>query len=124
MWFFLFAPFPRCPMDDRLGPDYDSEMGDRLEPGHHPLISLLVSSLWQFNRLDRVPSPEALRAQLSDAGKSGWTFVDLLADFHLLLFLTDLLDMSDVEGIAQCIMDRSKPLAEGHVELIRAYAGM
>lgn len=37
-----------------------------------------------------------MKQQLSQAGKSGWTLIDLLADFHLLLFLTDLLGMDEV----------------------------
>lgn len=55
----------------------------------------------QFNRADELPSQGAMRTQLSMAGKSGWTFVDMLSDFHLLLFLTDFLDMNEVGGGAR-----------------------
>ena len=65
-----------------------------------------------------------MKRQLGEAGKAGWTFVDLLADFHLLLFLTDFLDMSEVAVICQSVLDRSVPLGEGHVDLLRAIAGI
>lgn len=72
-----------------------------------------------------MPTRDAMKAQLSKAGKSGWSFVDLLADFHLLLFLSEYLDIhTDLSIIAASIKDRSIPLAEGHVELIRNIAGM
>ena len=53
----------------------------------------------QFNRADELPSQPAMKQQLSQAGKSGWTLIDLLADFHLLLFLTDLLGMDEVRRV-------------------------
>lgn len=65
-----------------------------------------------------------MKQQLSEAGKSGWTLVDLLADFHLLLFLTDLLGMDEVKVLCQSVVDRTIPLGEGHVDLLRAIAGM
>ena len=77
----------------------------------------------QFNRADEVPSQAAMKAQFAEAGRSGWTFIDLLSDFHLLLFLTDFLDMSEVSVICQSVVDRSIPLGEGHVDLLRAIAG-
>lgn len=43
-----------------------------------------------------------MKQQLSQAGKSGWTLIDLLADFHLLLFLTDLLGMDEVRWPQLC----------------------
>ncbi len=65
-----------------------------------------------------------MKAQLAQAGKSGWTLTDLLADFHLLLFLTDLLGMDEVKVVARSVVDRGVPLGEGHVDLLRAIAGM
>lgn len=90
------------------------------------LAPLLTSSPLppQFNRADELPSQVALRQQLSLEGSAGWTMVDLLADFHLLLFLTDFLDMAEVHVICQSIADREVPLGEGHVALLRAIAGL
>lgn len=115
-----------------------------------------------------------MKQQLSQAGKSGWTLIDLLADFHLLLFLTDLLGMDEVrvglearrpsqpplsvlphtpplppiitatrqsilihrfiktrthtrtqvKVLCRSVVDRGVPLGEGHVDLLRAIAGM
>jgi hypothetical protein len=65
-----------------------------------------------------------MKAQLAQAGKSGWTLIDLLADFHLLLFLTDLLGMDEVKVVCRSVVDRGVPLGEGHVDLLRAIAGM
>ena len=66
-----------------------------------------------------------MKAQLQDAGKSGWTFVDLLSDFHLLLFLTDFLGMEEVCVLCESVCDKANvPLGEGHVDLLRAIAGI
>lgn len=78
----------------------------------------------QFNRADELPSQAALKQQLSLAGSEGWTLSELLGDFHLLLFLTDFLDMSELRVICQSVLDRERPLGEGHVALLRAIAGL
>lgn len=79
----------------------------------------------KWNRLDELPDAKAMAAQLSQAGKAGWRFVDLLGDFHLLLFLTEFLEMSEMEVVCASVRDKeSVPLGEGHVALIRAIAGM
>ena len=59
------------------------------------------------------------------AGKQGWSLVDMLADFSLLLFLSNFLDIQhDMPLICRSILDRSVPLDEGYVLLIRSLAGM
>lgn len=59
------------------------------------------------------------------AGKEGWQFVDLLADFHLLLFLCDFLDINeDIPRICKAVTDRETPLDEGYKLLLRSIAGM
>ena len=79
----------------------------------------------KLNRLDELPDAKAMAAQLSQAGKAGWRFVDLLGDFHLLLFLTEFLEMSEMEVVCASVREKeSVPLGEGHVALIRAIAGM
>lgn len=86
---------------------------------------LFLSQYPKWNRLDELPDAKAMAAQLSQAGKAGWRFVDLLGDFHLLLFLAEFLDMSEMEVVCASVRDKeSVPLGEGHVALIRAIAGM
>jgi nuclear protein localization family protein 4 len=58
-------------------------------------------------------------------GKQGWTLIDMLADFHLLLFLCDYLDIdTDMPIICQSVLDRSIPLVDGYVLLIKSIAGV
>jgi nuclear protein localization protein 4 homolog len=66
-----------------------------------------------------------LKQQLSRAGKEGWTLLDMLADFQLLLFLSNTLDIEhDFPAIIRSIKDRSVPLDEGYALLIRSIAGL
>lgn len=67
-----------------------------------------------------------LRAQLERAGSQGWTLLDVLSDFHLLLFLaSSFLDLQqDLPKICQSLLDRSVPLDEGYSLLLRSIAGM
>mmetsp|Transcript_8447 Transcript_8447/g.14333 ORF Transcript_8447/g.14333 Transcript_8447/m.14333 type:complete len:438 (+) Transcript_8447:115-1428(+) len=70
--------------------------------------------------------PADLRAQLEKAGSQGWTLLDVLSDFHLLLFLgSSFLDMQqDMPKICQSLRDRTIPLDEGYPLLLRSIAGM
>lgn len=78
----------------------------------------------QYNRHGEPPSQGALRAQLAKANQRGFSMVDQLADFHLLLFLTEYLDIkTDMPIICNSIVDRSLPIPEGYVEIIRSIAG-
>jgi hypothetical protein len=58
--------------------------------------------------------------------KSGWRFIDLVADFQFLLYLSDFLDPShDVPVICDTIVNKGeKPLEEGYVLVIRSLAGL
>eukprot|EP00624_Nannochloropsis_granulata_P007625 evm.model.NODE_8764_length_1514_cov_34.077278.1 len=86
---------------------------------------LFLPKFPKWNRLDELPDAKAMAAQLSQAGKAGWRFVDLLGDFHLLLFLAEFLEMSEMEVVCASVRDKENvPLGEGHVALIRAIAGM
>ena len=59
------------------------------------------------------------------AGKEGWSLQDLLADFHLLLFLCDFLDMQyDIPQLCRSVMQRDLPLDDGYQLIIRSVAGM
>jgi nuclear protein localization family protein 4 len=56
-------------------------------------------------------------------GKEGWTFTDLLADFELLLYLTNFLSLEDdLPRICQAITNREIPLDEGYQLLLRSIA--
>ena len=58
-------------------------------------------------------------------GKKGWTFSDQLADFQLLLYLTDFLSLSDeMPALCRAVTDREEPLFDGYQLLIRSIAGM
>ena len=70
-------------------------------------------------------SREDLKQQLQRAGKQGWTFQALLADFQLLLFLSQFLDHThDLPMICKSIVDKNIPLDEGHALIIRSLAGI
>jgi hypothetical protein len=58
-------------------------------------------------------------------GKEGWTLMDILADFHLLLYLSNFLDVQhDLPAVCRSIKDRTVPLDEGYILLIRSLAGL
>jgi hypothetical protein len=49
----------------------------------------------------------------------------MLADFHLLLFLCDYLDVHvDIPQICRSVRDKSEPVNEGYQLLIRSIAGI
>ena len=49
----------------------------------------------------------------------------MLADFQLLLFLSNFLDMNtDMGSICQCVSHRDIPLDEGYQLIIRGIAGI
>jgi nuclear protein localization protein 4 homolog len=74
---------------------------------------------------DRTPSNDELKHQLSKSGTAGWTFVDRLADFNLLIYLSQYLDIqSDLPKICTSISDRSRPLDDGYKILIKSIAGL
>ena len=57
-------------------------------------------------------------------GKKGWTFSDLLADFQLLLYLCQFLDLHhDIPYLCKAVTEREIPLDDGYQLLIRSIAG-
>lgn len=87
----------------------------------------------EFPRLNRtiydrnvLPSTEAMKYHLSKSGTAGWTFVDRLADFNLLIYLSKFLDVStDYPKISTSIIDRNNtPLDDGYKLIIKSLAGM
>jgi nuclear protein localization protein 4 homolog len=91
---------------------------------------MFVSQFPKLNREalaseDRMPSKVELKKQLSKSGTAGWTMVDLLADFNLLLYLCESLDIhGDMPKICESIVDRSVPLDDGYKILIKGIAGL
>ncbi|CAN0145288.1 unnamed protein product [Scytosiphon promiscuus] len=66
-----------------------------------------------------------VKRQLGRAGGQGFTYVDVISDFHLLLFLTAFLDMqTDMPKICDSVVDREKPLDDGFKFLINNFAGL
>jgi nuclear protein localization family protein 4 len=58
-------------------------------------------------------------------GKEGWTFSSLLADFQLLLYLTEFMSVSDdLPLLCKAVTERELPLDDGYQLLIRSIAGM
>ncbi|KAL3910417.1 MAG: hypothetical protein SGARI_002135, partial [Bacillariaceae sp.] len=87
-----------------------------------------VSQFPKMNREldDRTPSKDELKRQLSKSGTSGWTFLDLLSDFNLLVYLTEFLDINaDYPKICKSIVDRENaPLDDGYKIIIASIAGL
>lgn len=72
----------------------------------------------------RQQSHDEMKKQLSKSGSAGWTFVDLLADFNMLIYLTKFLDANDIAKICKSISDRDVPLEEGYKLIIASMAGL
>jgi len=73
----------------------------------------------------RQQSHDEMKKQLSKSGSAGWTFIDLLADFNLLIYLTKFLDIeTDIPKICRSIVNRDIPLEEGYKLIIASMAGL
>merc|ERR1719491_2109919 len=73
----------------------------------------------------REQSHGEMKRQLEKSGTAGWTFIDLLADFNLLIYLCKYLDVeTDLAKICESIVDRDIPLNEGHKLIIASMAGL
>jgi nuclear protein localization family protein 4 len=73
----------------------------------------------------RQQTKDEMKKQLSKSGSAGWTFVDLLADFNLLIYLSKFLDReNDIPKICKSIVDRDIPLDEGYKLIIASMAGL
>jgi nuclear protein localization protein 4 homolog len=74
---------------------------------------------------DRTPSHVEMKRQLQKSGSEGWTFVDRLADFNLLIYLSGFLDLNaDLPKICASIVDRGTPLDSGYQIIIKSMAGL
>lgn len=88
---------------------------------------IFVSQFPKANRDldDRTPSHDELKRQLSKSGTAGWSFIDLLSDFNLLIYLAKLLDVNaDFPKICQSIIDRNVPIDDGYKIIITSLAGV
>mmetsp|Transcript_28985 Transcript_28985/g.70006 ORF Transcript_28985/g.70006 Transcript_28985/m.70006 type:complete len:464 (-) Transcript_28985:72-1463(-) len=88
---------------------------------------IFVSQFPKANRDldDRTQSHDELKRQLSKSGTAGWTFIDLLADFNLLIYLAKFLDVeADFPKICRSITDRSVPIDDGYKIIITGLAGV
>ena len=58
--------------------------------------------------------PREMKRQLEKSGMAGWMFINLLANFHLLIYLYKYLDVeTDLLKICDSIADWDVPLNEG-----------
>jgi len=83
----------------------------------------------QFPRANRDGQPQthdAMRRQLSKSGTRGWEFIDLLADFSLLLYLCEFQGVgSDImQKICASVINRKVPLDDGYKIMLAGMAGM
>jgi nuclear protein localization family protein 4 len=88
---------------------------------------VFISDFPRINREldDRTPSKDEMKRQLSKSGTSGWTFIDLLSDFNLLIYMTHFLDINaDFPKICQSVTDRDVPLDDGYKIIIASVAGL
>eukprot|EP00571_Detonula_confervacea_P008544 CAMPEP_0172315746 /NCGR_PEP_ID=MMETSP1058-20130122/26143_1 /TAXON_ID=83371 /ORGANISM="Detonula confervacea, Strain CCMP 353" /LENGTH=515 /DNA_ID=CAMNT_0013029899 /DNA_START=34 /DNA_END=1581 /DNA_ORIENTATION=+ len=88
---------------------------------------MFVSEFPRANRAydDRQQTHDEMKRQLSKSGQSGWTFIDLLSDFALLLYLCKFLDVkTDMPKICQSVKDREVSLDDGYKLIISSMAGM
>ena len=88
---------------------------------------MLLSDFPKANRDmdDRLPSKDEMKRQLGKSGSQGWTFVDLLADFNLLIYLLQFLDAeNDMPKICQSIANRDTPLDDGYKIILTSIAGL
>jgi len=88
---------------------------------------MLIAEFPRANRDldDRTQNHDELKRQLQKSGQSGWTFVDRLADFHLLIYLSKFLDLNaDFPKICAAIHNRDVPLDDGYKLIIKSMAGL
>jgi nuclear protein localization family protein 4 len=88
---------------------------------------MFVSDFPKANRDhdSRQQTHDEMKKQLQKSGSAGWTFVDLLADFNMLIYLTKFLDLeTDIPKICRSIVDRDIPLEEGYKLIIASMAGL
>ena len=89
--------------------------------------TIFVHQFPKANRdfLGQIQNADQMKQQLSKSGSQGWDFIDLLSDFHLLLYLMKFLNQEeDMPNICKSVIDRDVPLANGYKIIISSMAGM
>ena len=98
-----------------------------LVPIHGYQSDMFVTQFPFVNRPfdDRQQTHDEMKRQLTKSGQAGWTFIDLLSDFALLLYLCKFLDVSqDMPKICESVKDREVLLDDGYKIIITSLAGM
>ena len=98
-----------------------------LVPIHGYQSDMFVTQFPFVNRPfdDRQQTHDEMKRQLTKSGQAGWTFIDLLSDFALLLYLCKFLDVSqDMPKICESVKDREVLLDDGYKIIISSMAGM
>jgi len=85
----------------------------------------LISEFPKLNRSvdDRFPSHDEMKRQLQKSGTNGWTFGDRLADFNLLVYLSDFLEANDLDKICEAVKTRQE-IGDGYKLILKSMAGM
>lgn len=85
--------------------------------------SQILSDFARPNRFV-APSKSDLKTQIDRENKKGWTLKSLLLDFHLLLFLSDHVDIDgDMPHLVARLLDPEAKIGEGYDMIIRSVAG-
>jgi nuclear protein localization family protein 4 len=113
--------------EGKASPTVDNNFFITVVPIAQHTSERFISDFPRHNRdIDtRHPSHDEMKKTLSKSGSSGWTFVDRLADFNLLIYLADFLDVNaDMPKVVSSIVDRSVSLDDGYKLLIKSMAGL
>ena len=113
--------------EGKESPTIDNNFFLTVVPITQHMSEMLVSDFPKANRDHdaRQQTHDEMKKQLSKSGSAGWTFVDLLADFNLLIYLCKFLDFeTDISKICKSIVDRDVPLDEGYKLIIASMAGI
>ncbi len=113
--------------EGKESPTIDNNFFLTVVPITQHMSEMFVSDFPKANRDHdgRQQTHDEMKKQLSKSGSAGWTFVDLLADFNLLIYLCKFLDFeTDISKICKSIVDRDVPLDEGYKLIIASMAGI
>lgn len=129
------SPDPKlCQVNDTFTAIQESKESKTVENDFFLTVVPIVQHVsttfvYQFPKANRdflgqTQTADEMRKQLSKSGSQGWEFIDLLSDFHLLLYLGKFLSEEDIPNICKSVVDRDIPLASGYKIIIASMAGM
>lgn len=113
--------------EGKESPTVDNNFFLTVVPIHQHSSEMFVSDFPKANRDhdNRQQTHDEMKKQLSKSGSAGWTFIDLLADFNMVIYLCKFLDFeTDISKICRSISDRDIPLDEGYKLIIASMAGL